>query len=215
MDGPSRGGVLDATVRDLRKRLTLDMLLARNGRQSLLSQVRARTGDPFGICATECVEVGMKSMAVACTGGPLWEPAFVLPSQLPPRRSHLRSPEMHLVAAVFEDAWHCILRNLDARRGRRWHEFLDAHDWFFNDRRDWPFAFANVCELLTLDATAVRESLLKVMAENCGQRDDAGGKPAAPFDRRDGWRTPSQPPPPSDNRLREQERLDIVGWDEA
>ena len=158
----------------------------------------------------------MKPMLTACTAMPLWEPAFVLPSQLPMRGSQLRSPEMHLVAAILEDAWSCILRNLDARRGRRWHEFLDARDWFFNDRRDWPFAFANVCELLMLDATAVRESLLAVIADRCGETGGAGGKPPVPCDRPSGWSTPVQPrPQPTDNRSRDQERFEIVVWDEA
>ena len=93
----------------------------------------------------------MKHLSAAFNTTPLWEPMFVLPSQLPLRGSYLNSPEMHLVAAIFEDAVHCVLRNVGIRRGRRWYEYLEARDWIMDDRRDWPFAFANVCELLTLE----------------------------------------------------------------
>jgi hypothetical protein len=35
----------------------------------------------------------------------------------------------------------------------------EAFEWIESDRRDWLFAFANVCDLLGIDTKAVRERL--------------------------------------------------------
>src|SRR5437870_5754151 len=86
----------------------------------------------------------------------VWEPASLLPAQCARRGSPPQCGELRLVAAVFEEALRCILRNAGAHCGRRWREFEEAQSWFKDDRRDWPFAFANVCEFLALDASAVR-----------------------------------------------------------
>jgi hypothetical protein len=63
-----------------------------------------------------------------------------------------------------------------------------------DDRRDWPFAFLNVCDLLALDANAVRQSL----------RDQLATVPAS--ERSD---TSSR------RGIRSLHRLSIVGWDEV
>ena len=144
---------------------------------------------------------------IAFNTTPLWEPVSVLPSQLPLRGNFLNCPEMHLVAAIFEDAVHCVLRNTGIRRGRRWYEYLEARDWIMDDRRDWPFAFANVCELLTLDVTAVRESMRDVLADTHRQSDSdepSGGLP--------GWSMPEGQYLRADL---EHERFQVVVWDEA
>lgn len=101
----------------------------------------------------------MRHTASAHSVAPIWEPAAVLPSQLADRRNGFHSPEMRLVAAMFVDALWSVFRNADARRGPRRREFLEASDWLLDDSRDWPFAFANVCDLLGLDAAAVRQCL--------------------------------------------------------
>lgn len=90
---------------------------------------------------------------------PRWEPAIVLPTQLTLRANPAASPEMHLVAAILEDAWGCVTQRATARgrRGRR--EFIEAYQWFCDERCDWPFAFTNVCELLGLNPTTVRRQL--------------------------------------------------------
>jgi len=94
----------------------------------------------------------------------LWEPTVVLPAQLTPLPAARRCPEIRLVAAMLEDAIHCVLRNSDARRGPRWRDFIEAWDWLLDDGREWPFAFGNVCEILGLDASAVRERLWHLQA---------------------------------------------------
>lgn len=99
----------------------------------------------------------MRHTASAHCAARLWEPVAVLPWQWADRRNRSNSPEMRLVAAVLEDALRSVFRNVDARRGPRRREFLEACYWLLDDSRDWPFAFANVCDLLGLDATAVRQ----------------------------------------------------------
>src|SRR5215471_21855214 len=83
----------------------------------------------------------------------------LVPSSLLDRHAGFQSAEVRLAAAVFEDALRCVTRNVDRRSGPRWQEFVDACDWIWNERRDWPFAFGNVCGLLELDPKAVRERL--------------------------------------------------------
>jgi hypothetical protein len=109
----------------------------------------------------------MKQMSVAHNLTPLWEPAVILPAQTIDRHRLARMPEMRLVAAMFDDAVECVVRNVDARCGARRRQFLEACDWLWDDTRGWPFAFANVCDLLGLDATAVRERLETIVP---GQR---------------------------------------------
>jgi len=134
----------------------------------------------------------------------------MLPSQLPVRGNYLNTPEMHLVAAIFEDAVNCVLRNVGVRRGPRWREFLSARDWILDDRRDWPFTFANICELLTLDPVAVRESLHDALS---GDRSGPDGSTPA--------RERTIPAPPRPRRLssreerRGRQRRAVVLWDEA
>lgn len=157
----------------------------------------------------------MKRMSTASMSMSLWQPISVLPSQLPFRGSHLSSPEMHLVAAILEDAWHCVLRNLDARRGRRRHEFTDAHEWFFDDRRDWPFACANVCDLLMLDMRAVRDSLQEAIARRKAGQPELE-TPVLPLEeprRRNPVSRDSNQP--RDDQSNDRERFEVVVWDEA
>ncbi len=85
-----------------------------------------------------------------------WRPATVLPSQLAHSNWRQHCPEMQLVAAILEDALLSIMRRAGSRNSRGRREFIEAWHWLWNERRDWPFTFRNVCDLLALDARAVR-----------------------------------------------------------
>jgi len=93
----------------------------------------------------------------------VFAPVSILPSQLVPRSGHLPAPEMRLAAAVLEDAVNCIVSNTEARTRRRRQEFSKACKWIWEECSDWPFAFRNVCDLLGLNPTAVRERLQSVI----------------------------------------------------
>ena len=96
--------------------------------------------------------------------GWLWEPVGLLPSQLAKRNACLQSAEVRLAAAMFEDALRSLTRNINPPAGPRWKELVDACEWIWDERRDWPFAFVNVCDLLGLDAAAVRCRLESLVA---------------------------------------------------
>jgi hypothetical protein len=93
------------------------------------------------------------------TSCPLLQPLSLLPSQTALRDIANLSPEMRLVVAILEDAVRSVVRYGNPRRRREHVEFLQARAWLLDDSRDWPFAFANVCDLLGLDVRAVRQSL--------------------------------------------------------
>jgi hypothetical protein len=73
-----------------------------------------------------------------------------------PYRTRVCLPEISLVAAIFEDALRCVQR---ASRGVTRRQSSDAFEWIASERRDWPFAFVNVCDFLGVDAKAVRKRL--------------------------------------------------------
>jgi hypothetical protein len=38
--------------------------------------------------------------------------------------------------------------------------FREAYDWIASDDRDWPYSFANLCDLLQISAVALRGRVL-------------------------------------------------------
>lgn len=146
---------------------------------------------------------------------PLWEPLTVLPSQFTRSKVHRSCPEMHMVAAIFDDALQCVLRNADARSGQRLQAFRGAWDWFWDDTRDWPFACANVCDLLALDIAAVRQCVQDLVT---GIR-RARVADASATERRRRWDGLREVPRPLQRcdapRLSPGERFEMLGWDEV
>ena len=81
---------------------------------------------------------------------------FDFTASLLPEGSRLHLPEISLLAAIFDDAVHCIRRDGGGITHRQTSEALA---WIASGRRDWPFAFANVCDFLGIDAEDVRTRL--------------------------------------------------------
>ncbi len=109
---------------------------------------------------------------------PLWEPAIIVPAQFVRRRGGPRSPEAWLMAAVLEDAFLCVSRNVGARDCRRRRELNEACDWFWSESQDWPFAFVPLCNVLGLEVAAVRHRVWKLVAAHHAT---AKAQPAAPW----------------------------------
>ena len=149
----------------------------------------------------------MRQTATAQQIAPMWEPATMLPSQVGVNHGRMHRPELHLVSAIFEDALHCVLRNVGARRGRKRREFLEACDWFWSDASEWPFAFVNVCDLLGIERTAVRQTLRRYITTQHGPSQSPGI--ARHWGRRM-LRNGSL-----DGRLSPLQRLEITMWDEV
>ena len=70
------------------------------------------------------------------------------------------SPERELAAAVIGVAAHDLRTNRYARRGPRQRIYVRAYDWVTSEDREWPYSFANLCDVLKLSPDAVRERLL-------------------------------------------------------
>jgi hypothetical protein len=89
----------------------------------------------------------------------LFEPAVILPSQCGDTQcgSDASGP-IALMLAVLEEAAACIERGRQ-RRGLR-KLAAEAEAWMRCDSREWPFAFASICDVLGLDVDAVRARLL-------------------------------------------------------
>ena len=88
----------------------------------------------------------------------------VFPANLLPRGRWVRVPEISLVAAIFRDAVHCVRRTTHGVTER---QFLDASEWIASERRDRPFAFVNVCDVLGVDPTVAR-TRLRIWHERAG-----------------------------------------------
>ncbi|TFH28600.1 MAG: hypothetical protein E4H00_08490 [Myxococcales bacterium] len=89
------------------------------------------------------------------------EPELVLPEQF--FSSLAKQPaiesERRLMLAVLEDAVSCYQRFALARDARGRAEFEEARRWIESDEREWPYSYENICEVLGLNPTYIREGL--------------------------------------------------------
>jgi len=170
----------------------------------------------------------MRAASVDSASEHLWHTEPVLPAQLSSRKLYMDVPELQLVAAILEDAIHCVARHAHTRDRRQARAYGDARDWLLDDGRDHCFAFHNVCELLSLDAGAVRTRVLALLDRQdrpptasdrrCIHRDPPVARhtpPAARHDvpaRRPRRRDVPRPPRREDSP---QERFERLGWDEV
>jgi hypothetical protein len=93
----------------------------------------------------------------------LFQPDTLLPAQFYGnlRRKNLLQPEMQLALAILEDAINCFQEYLMAEGGKGKKLFNEAEEWILEEDGDWIFSFRNVCELLGLKPTYVRQGLLR------------------------------------------------------
>jgi hypothetical protein len=83
---------------------------------------------------------------------------IVLPSQyFAPPRNH--APEYRLMVAVLHDALACLDKYRFATSSRDRRHFREATRWFLAKDLDWPYSFERICNVLSLDARAVRRRL--------------------------------------------------------
>ena len=65
------------------------------------------------------------------------------------------APEKRLLAAVLEDAVENY-RTFVFKGGRR---FVEEKEWIFSDDNKYAFSFGNICDILGLSASRIRQSL--------------------------------------------------------
>ena len=75
------------------------------------------------------------------------------------RRKSYRESEEKLMLAVLDDAIACFQKYAFARDRKRKVLFQEAEEWVQATNHDWPFSFANVCEILGFAPDYLRQGL--------------------------------------------------------
>ena len=93
----------------------------------------------------------------------LFEPDTLLPAQYFAAfaREGGLVRERRLMLAVLQDAVECYQKYALARDPRGRVLFEDAHEWIESGEREWPFAYVNICEVLSLNPEYIRRGLSK------------------------------------------------------
>lgn len=92
----------------------------------------------------------------------LFEPEFVLPAQMD-WGAHVdgnTSGARALMLAILADAMLCIERGHRRRYRRTRRLAVEAESWVRADCPEWVFSFASICDVLGIDAEALRARLL-------------------------------------------------------
>ena len=98
----------------------------------------------------------------------LFEPEVVLPAQVFSGAgcSGSTSGTRALRLAILEDAMLCIERGHQQRHRRTRRLAAEAETWMRSDCHEWLFSFASICDVLGLDADALRARLLLTNVEH-------------------------------------------------
>ena len=86
------------------------------------------------------------------------EPDVIIPAQI--GRSSYRSPEQRLWAAILQTALDDLGGGRSGQSPRRPGQIHEAYSWVLEDDRSWIFSFRSLCEMLGLDADAVRGAIV-------------------------------------------------------
>ena len=69
-------------------------------------------------------------------------------------------PEKMLMFAILVDAISCFDKLSAAAEMERSRKWLEAKNWLWSNRQDWPFSYRNVCEALGFDPDYLRRGLV-------------------------------------------------------
>ena len=116
----------------------------------------------------------------------LFEPEVVLPAQLSwgARCDANTSGARALMLAILEDAMLCVERGRRRRHPHTRRLAAEAETWMRSDCREWLFSFASICDVLGIDADALRVRLLTDVTAPADGGRAAGAEAAAPSTRR-------------------------------
>ena len=89
------------------------------------------------------------------------EPEVLTPEQHADRTGRVRSaqPEVRLMLAVLDEAIATYLRCAVEAGAHRRVLLAEVERWFGSTDTDWPYSFANICDVLGLDADGLRRGL--------------------------------------------------------
>ncbi|MFT4569773.1 MAG: hypothetical protein ACI8TX_002252 [Hyphomicrobiaceae bacterium] len=95
------------------------------------------------------------------THAQLFEPDSLLPEQYFAGQSSDDGAgnERQLMLAILRDAVECFQNNALARDSRGMETFDEADTWIFSEDREWPFSFENICDVLGVNISYVRNGL--------------------------------------------------------
>lgn len=107
----------------------------------------------------------------------LFEPEVILPAQMSwgARCDGNTSGARTLMLAILEDAMLCIERGRRRRHARTRQLAAEAETWMRADCREWLFSFASICDVLGIDADALRVRLLLTNVEHPAHRGGGTG----------------------------------------
>ncbi len=93
----------------------------------------------------------------------LFEPDVLLPNQFLSffRKELGFDRERRLMLAVLEDALDCFQKYAHSDDVRGQQLFSDSHSWIMSDERKWLFSFENICEIVDMNPSYIREGLHK------------------------------------------------------
>ena len=88
------------------------------------------------------------------------EDSPVLPMQYFRHRSRATMPgERRLLLAVLEEAVDSFCKTCGRRERRNQNLHQEAQDWIFSNDRSWFLSFQNICDVLDIDASSLRQRL--------------------------------------------------------
>ena len=76
-------------------------------------------------------------------------------------KKSVREEEEGLMLAVLEDAVACFQKYVHARDNKGKALFREAEEWILEKNSDWIFSFENICEILGINPSYLREGLMK------------------------------------------------------
>lgn len=105
----------------------------------------------------------------------LFQPDTLLPAEYFEtfrRKTHLE-PEKKLMLAVLDDAIACFQKHVSAREGPGKKIFGEAEEWFLKENSEWPFSFENICEVLGINPSYLRQGLIRCKEMHLAQHPKA------------------------------------------
>ena len=76
-------------------------------------------------------------------------------------KKSVREREEVLMLAVLEDAVACFQKYVHAKDSKGRALFRDAEEWILETNSDWIFSFENICEILGINPSYLREGLME------------------------------------------------------
>ena len=124
-----------------------------------LQKIRSDNGQTKEACVMEKYDSRRASANAGLLDSPLLESEVVLPVQFILRGESAQSGECRLMVAVLEDAVACYRRYAFAEDRMGAHNFAEVAAWIRDEDWNWPFSFVNICAVLGLDHSAIRNRL--------------------------------------------------------